>query len=138
MNDPFSDEEDGDELVKLALLAASAKTQNGNDEPKSLTEAKKSSEWPKWEHAIQDKLTQLHKKGTWKLVNTPANAVPIVNRWVFTKKYNKFGDLLKYKGRLVVKGCAHFVTGGVESYFIRRASEREHKTQGKAPISATR
>ena len=46
LNDPFSDEEDGDELVELALLAASAETQNGNDKPKSLTEAKKSSDGP--------------------------------------------------------------------------------------------
>jgi hypothetical protein len=30
--------------------------------------------------------------------------MPISNKWVFTKKYNKTGDLLKYKGRLVVKG----------------------------------
>jgi hypothetical protein len=43
--------------------------------------------------------------GTWKLVNKPADAVPISNKWVFLKKFNKLGDLLKYKGRLVVKGC---------------------------------
>jgi hypothetical protein len=30
--------------------------------------------------------------------------MPIANKWVFMKKYNKKGDLLKYKGRLVVKG----------------------------------
>src|SRR5882757_2638359 len=44
--------------------------------------------------------------GTWKLVDKPADAVPISNKWVFLKKYNKLGDLLKYKGRLVAKGCA--------------------------------
>ena len=38
----------------------------------------------------------------WKLTNV----IPISNRWVFIRKYNKKGDLLKYKGRLVVKGCA--------------------------------
>src|SRR5882757_11279289 len=44
--------------------------------------------------------------GTWKLVDKPADAVPISNKWVFLKKYNKLGDLLKFKGRLVAKGCA--------------------------------
>jgi hypothetical protein len=29
-----------------------------------------------------------------------------MNKWVFTKKYNSKGDLLKYKARLVVEGCA--------------------------------
>lgn len=28
-----------------------------------------------------------------------------MNKWVFTKKYNKEGDLIKYKAWLVVKGC---------------------------------
>jgi hypothetical protein len=39
-------------------------------------------------------------------VRKPADTVPITNKWVFTKKYNSKGDLLKYKARLVVKGCA--------------------------------
>jgi hypothetical protein len=44
--------------------------------------------------------------GPWKLVNKPADAILISNKWVFLKKYNKLGDLLKYKGRLVAKGYA--------------------------------
>jgi hypothetical protein len=51
-------------------------------------------------------LAQLQTMGTWKLVDKPIDAVPISNKWVFNKKYTKAGDLLKYKGRLVVKGCA--------------------------------
>ena len=43
--------------------------------------------------------------GTWKLVNKPKNAIPIVNKWVFIKKRNKAGQLTKYKARLVAKGC---------------------------------
>jgi hypothetical protein len=55
---------------------------------------------------VKDKLAQLLKKGMWKLVEKPADTVPITNKWVFTKKYSKNGDLLKYKAQLVVKGCA--------------------------------
>jgi hypothetical protein len=43
---------------------------------------------------------------TWKLVEKPVGAVPISNKWVFTKKRNKEGILTKYKARLVTKGCA--------------------------------
>ena len=44
--------------------------------------------------------------GTWKLVEKPVGAMPIANKWVFTKKQNKEGVLTKYKARLVAKGCA--------------------------------
>ena len=44
--------------------------------------------------------------GTWELVDKPHDAVPIANKWVLTKKYNKDGELVKYKARLIVKGCA--------------------------------
>jgi len=44
--------------------------------------------------------------GTWKLVDKPVGAMPIANKWVFTKKRNKEGVLTKYKARLVTKGCA--------------------------------
>ena len=43
--------------------------------------------------------------GTWKLVDKPAGAVPIANKWVFAKKRNKQGILTKYKARLIAKGC---------------------------------
>ena len=44
--------------------------------------------------------------GTWQLVDKLPDAVPIANKWVFTKKRNKEGKLTKYKARLVTKGCA--------------------------------
>jgi len=44
--------------------------------------------------------------GTWKLVKKLVNAIPIANKWVFTKKTNQQGQLTKYKARLVAKGCA--------------------------------
>lgn len=68
-----------------------------NNIPKSLKEAKRSSEWHEWESAMRDELAQLLRKGTWKLVTKPDSAIPITNKWVFMKKYNKNGDLLKYK-----------------------------------------
>jgi hypothetical protein len=76
------------------------------DDCHSLKEAKASSEWPDWEHAIQAELDQLQEMGTWQLVDKPPDAVPIANKWVFTKKRNKEGKLTKYKARLVAKGCA--------------------------------
>ena len=42
--------------------------------------------------------------GTWELVDKLSDATPIANKWVLTKKYNKEGELIKYKVRLVAKG----------------------------------
>ena len=44
--------------------------------------------------------------GTWKLVNPPPNAIPIANKWVYIKKRDQLGKLIKYKARLVAKGFA--------------------------------
>ena len=97
MNDPFQENEDQFFVAQMEALL-------GGDDPKSLKEAKESPEWPEWEHAIKTELDQLRSKGTWTLVETPEDAVPLTNKWIFTKKFGRGGELLKYKGRLVVKG----------------------------------
>src|SRR5882762_489233 len=76
------------------------------DEPASLKEAKRSSEWTEWDKAVKTELDQLVKTGTWKLVDKPDDAIPISNKWVFAKKRNKAGEITKYKARLVAKGCS--------------------------------
>ena len=76
------------------------------DDCHSLKEARRSLDWPEWEDAIQAELEQLGHMGTWVLVKKPVGAIPIANKWVFTKKRNKEGVLTKYKARLVAKGCA--------------------------------
>jgi reverse transcriptase-like protein len=76
------------------------------DEFHSLAEAKQSPEWPEWEHAIWLELDQLWDKGTWKLFDLPENAILLTNKWVFVKKKDKKGKIIKYKARLIAKGCA--------------------------------
>jgi len=77
---------------------------DGDDDQPTFDQAKRSLEWPKWEKAIQAELAQLRVKGTWKLVEKPKNAVPISNKWVLTKKWDKEGNIIKYKAHLVARG----------------------------------
>jgi len=42
--------------------------------------------------------------GTWELVKKPRGVELIANKFVFMKKQDKEGNLLKYKARLVTKG----------------------------------
>jgi hypothetical protein len=98
MNDPYEDLDlEEDEGYSLIFAA---------DEILLGDKGKGSPEWPEWHEAIKTKLGQLAQRGTWELIDKPAGAIPIMNKWVFTQKYNKARDLTKYKVRLVVKGCA--------------------------------
>jgi len=105
LNDPFPDEEE-DDTTHLSYATTIYHAILGSDDPQTVGEAKTFNDWPEWEKAIKTELDQLEHCGTWKLVDCPNGAVPIPNKWVFVKKYNNQGELLKYKARLVVKGCA--------------------------------
>ena len=109
LHDPFPDEEEASMLCaakEQALNAVQAFNVIPGDDCHSLKEARASPDWPEWKKAIQTKLEQLRRMGTWELINKPVGAVPIANKWVFMKKRNKEGILTKYKARLVAKGCA--------------------------------
>ena len=109
LDDPWADEPN--EMSKMVsmtsterIYAASSKPNTTPDNPKTLKEARQSLDWPDWEKAVQAELDQLNKMGTWELVDSPEGCTQIPNKWVLTKKYNKDGNLQKYKARLVTKG----------------------------------
>ena len=77
-----------------------------NNDCRDLRQARKSPEWPEWEQAIQLELEQLERMGTWRLIDKPPDAIPIANKFIFTKKRDNEGNILKYKARLVAKGYA--------------------------------
>ena len=108
LDNPFPDEEDEEIYLSSAeiIYATFSETPLASEDPKTLREAINSPEWPEWEKAVKTELEQLERTGTWKLVECPSDAIPIGNKWVFIRKYNKMGELLKYKGRLVAKGCS--------------------------------
>jgi hypothetical protein len=103
LNDPFPDEEE-------AGIATGSKPEAfvviPDDDCSSLKDARESPEWPEWEQAIHAELDQLHRMGTWQLIDKPRGVVPIANKFVFAKKRDKDGNVTKYKARLVAKGCA--------------------------------
>ena len=102
VNNPFPDEEEaGIVEVREEAFVVIPET-----DPDSLKEARESEDWPEWERAIQVELNQLKRMGTWQLVEKPEGAVPIRNKWVLVKKRNKAGEIIKYKARMVAKGCA--------------------------------
>jgi len=105
----FPDEEESEEQILTSveiIYPTFAETLLSNDDPKSLSKAKCSLEWPEWEKAIGIELVQLHEMDTWQLEEKPPDVIPIMNKWVLTQKYNKAGEPVKYKARLITKGYA--------------------------------
>ena len=54
----------------------------------------------------------------WELVKCPDDMVPRPNKWVLVKKYNKAGKSIKYKARLVIKGCAQHLGFNYNQTFV--------------------
>ena len=73
------------------------------DEP-LLGEALKGDEREAWTDAIEAELTQMEKVNAWIPVIPPHNANIIPSRYVFHRKRNDTGKIVRYKARLVVKG----------------------------------
>jgi len=106
LNNPFPDklDEQGNLIIDsdIDLIYAII----AGDEHNSLEEAKASYDWPQLQCAMDIKYQQYLDMVAWKLVDPPPDAIPIVNKWVYLKKCNKLGKLIKYKVQLVTKGCS--------------------------------
>nr|GEV67883.1 retrovirus-related Pol polyprotein from transposon TNT 1-94 [Tanacetum cinerariifolium] len=71
------------------------------EEPKRITNALKD---PTWVEAMQEELLQFHLQKVWTLVDLPRGKRVIVTKWVFRKKKDKRGIVIRNKARLVAQG----------------------------------
>lgn len=74
-------------------------------EPQSIAEAKKLRDWKDWFLSVQEELKSLIKRD---VISAPVELPPeskiVGHRWVFTRKKNPEGKVLRYKGRIVAQG----------------------------------
>ena len=97
-------------------------------EPKNLKEARASPEWPQWDKAMADEMTSLVSKGTWEIIkkeDLPEGRKPLRNMWIYKKKKNKEGQVVRFKCRLVIKGYSQ--VEGID-YFETFASVAKFNT----------
>ena len=102
LHDPYPEEENEDNFLTMEEVYAII----AGDELTSLKDTKNLPDWPEWEIAMQAELDLLKEKGTWELVEKPPDAIPIANKWVFIKKHDKEGKVIRYRARLMAKKCA--------------------------------
>lgn len=72
--------------------------------PTSYDDAITGPEKNEWAIAIEKELEAHEKNDTWKAIDKPSTGVPLTTRWVFTKKKDVDGKILKFKARLVARG----------------------------------
>ena len=95
------------ELANLAIAFKATESPAGvtfDGAPRSLDDAMKRPDWPKFRSAMVEELTQLQAMGTWAKTGLPAQRKAIGNRWVFAIKKNELGEIVRYKARLVAQG----------------------------------
>ena len=74
-------------------------------EPMTLEECQSSNEWEEWQKAINAELASLSKHKVLKgPVEQPPHKHLVDSKWVFTRKRDAEGNIVKYKARLVARG----------------------------------
>lgn len=92
------------EMVEVADFAMAMVMDNAENLNPIFVDARKRSNWPKWEQAIQVELASLRKNNTWEVVPRPANTNVVNCKWVLQIKKNTAGEVDKYKAQLVARG----------------------------------
>jgi hypothetical protein len=65
-----------------------------------------SSKYVNWLKSMNKELDQIEKNDTWELVPRPTNKNVIGSKWIYKKKMNEQGNIVRNKPRLVFKGYA--------------------------------
>ncbi|KAF4622418.1 hypothetical protein D9613_009127 [Agrocybe pediades] len=74
------------------------------DLPRTFEEALAGPEATQWKEAMDEEMGTLEKMGTWRKGMLPVGRKVVGCRWVFTKKRDEYGRVVKFKARLVVQG----------------------------------
>mgnify|MGYP001405694973 FL=1 len=74
--------------------------------PRDLDEALGGAEAEMWKIAVEEEIGSLEGMGTWDLEDLPGGRKAIGCRWVFSRKTDEHGNIIRYKARLVAQGFA--------------------------------
>ena len=72
--------------------------------PRTYKEAMKQPDAELWLSSMNEEYASLLQHQTFELVELPTGCVALDTRWVFTHKLDQYGNIQRYKSRLVAKG----------------------------------
>lgn len=75
-------------------------------DPQTVEEALASPQATEWKRAMDEEYSSLMKNKTWTLTDLPPGKKALPYKWVFKRKTDQIGNVMRYKARLVIKGYA--------------------------------
>ena len=92
-------------LAKELFLGTTFLTDGTKEDlPQSYEEAINGPEADQWKEAMDAEIGQLKEMGTWQETELPKGRKAIGCKWVFLKKRDEHGKIIKFKARLVAQG----------------------------------
>jgi hypothetical protein len=82
------------------------------EEPSNLQSAIQGEEASEWRSAVNEEFQSLQQNNTWEISDLPEGRKAIGCRWIFKRKRDKNGAIIRYKARLVAKGYSQ--TEGID------------------------
>ncbi|POM72295.1 Hypothetical protein PHPALM_11012 [Phytophthora palmivora] len=74
-------------------------------EPQSVQEALPAPDAEKWKKALEKEYKDLMRNNTWELVERPKNEKVLTSKWVFVRKKDAQGNVVRHRTRITIKGC---------------------------------
>ena len=91
-------------IFKMLAKAAQLKKPDAGTIPVDYEEAMTGPEREEWLKALKVEYKRHRDRQTWRRRRPPRGTRVLKGRWVFTKKLDEFGNVIKYKARWVAKG----------------------------------
>ncbi|KAE8959622.1 hypothetical protein PR003_g32125 [Phytophthora rubi] len=74
-------------------------------EPQSVDEAMQGPDAEKWIEALEKEYYDLMRNNAWVLVERPKGKKILGSKWVFVRKRNHKGEVVRHRARITIKGC---------------------------------
>lgn len=75
-------------------------------EPETVAAAMNGPDAEKWISAMDEEMSSHSQNDTWSLTKLPKGRTAITAKWVFKTKSDDNGNIVRYKARLVARGCS--------------------------------
>ncbi len=85
--------------------------------PSNYQEAKRSDQWEFWEQAMNEDKNSLDAHDCFSYVDRPHGKKVIPVHWIYSVKVDEYGNVIRYKARLVAQGCRQINGMDVDEVF---------------------
>ncbi len=96
--------------------------------PNNYREARQSEQWELWEGAMNEEMNSLNSHECFEYVERQRGKKVIPVHWIYSVKVDEFGNVIRYKARLVAQGCRQIQGVDVDEVFAPTSSFGARRT----------